>query len=119
MAQYVDGYVIPIKKKNVKAYKKMATLGCKVWMEHGAVQYYECIGENLTSKWGLGFPKMLKLKTDETVVFAYVVYKSKSDRNKVNKKVMTDPRMNIEGMEMPFDGKRFSVGGFSVLVSSK
>jgi uncharacterized protein YbaA (DUF1428 family) len=119
MAKYVDGYIIPIKKKNVKAYKKMATLGCKVWMDHGALDYYECVGENLKSEWGMGFTKMCKLKPDETVIFAYVVYKSKADRKKINAKVMDDPRMHIEGMTMPFDGKRFCVGGFDVLVSSK
>lgn len=119
MAKYVDGYIIPIKKKNVKAYKKMAALGCKVWMDHGALDYYECVGENLKSEWGMGFTKMCKLKPDETVIFAYVVYKSKADRKKINAKVMDDPRMHIEGMTMPFDGKRFCVGGFDVLVSSK
>lgn len=119
MAKYVDGFVIPIKKKNVKTYKKMATLGCKIWMEHGALDYYECIGEMLDVKWGLTFPKMCKLKPDETVIFAFVVYKSKAHRNQVNKKVHADPRMDMEGMEMPFDMKRFAVGGFSVLVEAK
>lgn len=120
MARYVDGYVIPIKKKNVKAYKKMAAIGCKVWMEHGALDYYECEGAKLDSPWGLPFTKLCKLKADETVIFAFVIYKSKAHRNSVTKKVHADPRMKPENFtSMPFDMKRFSVGEFSVLVSSK
>lgn len=116
MSNYVDGFVIPIKKKNIKAYKKMAMLGCKVWREYGALDYYECIGESLKAEWGMGFQKMCKLKSDETVIFSYIVYKSKSDRNKINAKVMSDPRMKMDGMKMPFDTKRFAMGGFKVLV---
>ncbi len=119
MAKYVDGFVIPIKKKNVKAYKKMASLGCKIWMEHGALDYYECVGEMLNVQWGLTFPKMCKLKADETVIFAFVVYKSKAHRNQVNKKVHSDPRMDMDGVKMPFEMKRFAVGGFSVMVTAK
>lgn len=119
MAKYIDGFVIPIKKANLKAYKKMALLGCKIWMEHGALDYYESVGENLSVPWGLTFPKMCKLKADETVIFAFVIYKSKSHRNQVVKKVEKDPRMNMEGMKMPFDMKRFAVGGFTVLVEPK
>lgn len=117
MAQYVDGYLIPVKKKNLKAYKKMATLGCKLWMEHGALFFYECSGDEVKSKWGIPFQKLCKLKADETVVFSFIVYKSKAHRNQVNKKVHSDPRMNETHMEMPFDMKRFSVGGFKVMVS--
>jgi uncharacterized protein YbaA (DUF1428 family) len=116
MAQYVDGFVIPIKKKNVKIYKKMAALGCKMWMKHGALDYYECIGDDLKVEWGLTFPKMCKLKAGETAIFAYIVFKSKAHRNKVNAAVMKDPGMNMEGMKMPFDMKRFAVGGFKVLI---
>lgn len=118
MSRYVDGYVIPIKKKNVKAYKKMATLGCKIWMEHGALDYYECVGDVLKVPWGLTFPKMCKLKSDETMIFAFIVYKSKAHRKQVNDKVMKDPRMNMEGVKMPFDMKRFANGGFKVLVQA-
>ncbi|RYZ86886.1 MAG: DUF1428 domain-containing protein, partial [Proteobacteria bacterium] len=96
MAKYVDGFVIPLKKKNLGAYKKQATLGCKVWMEHGALDYYECAGDDF-SEWGLGFKKLCKLKSDETVMFSFIVYKSKAHRNQVNKKVMADPRMKMEG----------------------
>ncbi len=113
---YIDGYLIPIKKKKVAAYKKMAMLGKKIWMEHGAVQYFESVGTKLDNPWGLGFKKMCKLKADETVIFAFVIYKSKAQRDKVTKKVMTDPRMKMEGFEMPFDMKRFSSGEFKVIV---
>ncbi len=121
MAKYVDGYVIPIKKTKVKAYKKLATLGRKVWMEHGALDYYECVGDALDSKWGLPFKKLCKLKANETVVFAFVVYKSKAARNRINAKVLEDPRMQPKPgkkLAMPFDLKRFSTGGFTALVST-
>ncbi len=116
MSYYVDGYVIPIKKKNVKAYKKMAALGCKMWMKCGALDYYETIGDDLKVKWGLTFPKMCKLKKDETVVFAYVVYRNKAHRNKVNKKVMKEMAAHADKMVTPFSLDRFAYGGFKVLV---
>lgn len=120
MATYVDGYLIPIKKKDIKAYKKMATLGCKAWMKHGALDYYECVGDDLNSKWGLPFPKLCKLKPNETVVFAFIVYKSKAHRNQVNKKVHKEmAAMEPQMTSMPFDMKRFSVGGFKTLVSAR
>lgn len=120
MSRFVDGFVIPLKKKNVKAYKKMAALGCKVWMDHGALDYYECIGSDLKSPWGAPFPKVYKLKSDETLVFAFVVYKSKAHRDRVNAKVHKDPRMQMDpSTPMPFDMKRFSVGGFEVAVRAK
>ncbi len=121
MARYVDGFIIPIKKKNVKDYKKMAKLGCKVWMEHGAIEYYECVGDVMNNPWGFPFIKFAKLKSDETVIFAWIVYKSKAHRDSVNKKVMSDNRMapeNLKGKKMPFDMKRFTTGGFKVLVSA-
>ena len=120
MSRYVDGYVVPIKKKHVALYKKMATLGCKVWMEHGALDYYECIGDDLKSPWGIPFPRLCQLKSDETVVFAFVVYKSKAHRDRIVKKVHKDPRMAPEKFpKMPFDVKRFSTGGFKTLVRAK
>lgn len=112
---YVDGYVIPIKKKNINKYRKMAKMGCKLWMKHGALDYYECAGDDLNTEWGLTFPKMCKLKAGETVIFAFIVYKSKAHRNKVNAKVMSDPSMHGEHPEMPFDMKRFVMGGFKVI----
>jgi uncharacterized protein YbaA (DUF1428 family) len=123
MATYVDGYVIPIKKANVKEYKKMASLGCKVWMEYGALDYFECIGDDLHAKWGLPFTKLCKLKPNETAIFAFIVYKSKADRNRINKAVMMDPRMTPPAkgkkkVDMPFDMRRFAMGGFKTLVQA-
>lgn len=119
MSQYVDGFVIPIKRKNIKAYKKMAALGCKIWMKHGALGYYECIADDFV-KYGVGFKKMCKLKSGETVIFAYIIYKSKSHRDQVNKKVMADPKMKMDpNMKMPFDTKKFAMAGCKVLVKSK
>lgn len=119
MSQYVDGYVIPIKKTKVKAYRKLATLGCKMWMKHGALDYYECVGDEIKVPFGLTFPRMCKLKPDETVIFAFVVYKSKAHRNRVNAKVMKDPGMNTDVSKMPFSVKRFASGGFKVIVKAK
>lgn len=119
---YVDGFVIPVKKKNLPAYKKMATMGRNLWMKHGAIDYKECVGDDLQPK-GIKFtfPKMAKIKSDETVVFSYITYKSKAHRDAVNKKVMSDPAMNdpkYANMPMPFDMKRFAVAGFKVIVSA-
>lgn len=120
MAHYVDGFVIPVKKKNLKAYLKMAKLGCKIWMEYGALDYYECVGDDINNKWGTPFPKLCNLKADETVVFAFIVFKSKAHRNQVNKKVHADPRMSEDAFPvMPFDMKRMTVGGFKSIVSAK
>jgi uncharacterized protein YbaA (DUF1428 family) len=117
MSHYVDGFVIPIRKSRVGEYRKMANLGCKLWMEYGALAYYETIGDDYP-KWGVTFPKLCKLKTGETVIFAFIIFKSKAHRNSVNAKVMKDPRMNMEGMKMPFDMKRFAVAGCKTLVSA-
>ena len=119
MAKYVDGYVIPIPKKNIKTYRKMAQMGCKAWMKHGALDYYECVGDDIKTKWGLGFPAMCKLKPGETVVFAYVVFRDKAHRNKVNAKVIKEMQAMSDNMPMPFDMKRFSMGGFKVLVAAE
>lgn len=113
---YVDGFVIPVPKRNVAAYKKMATLGRKMWMKHGALQYFECAGDDLDIAHGLSFPKGIRVKPGETVVFAFIVFKSKAHRNAVNKKVMTDPAMAVGPQKMPFDMKRMMYGGFKTLV---
>lgn len=118
MAHYVDAYVIPIKKKNVSKYKKMAEYGCKAWMKHGALSYYECIGDDFIEH-GMGFKKMCKLKADETFVFAFVVYESKSHREKVNKKVHAEMGAMFSDMKMPFDMKKFAMAGCKTLVHSK
>ena len=113
---YVDGYILPVPKKNLRAYKRMAKLGRNIWTKHGALDYKECAGDDLVSKWGKSFTQMMKLKRGETVVFAYIVYKSRAHRNQVNKKVMKD--MNAMGApkDMPFDMKRMVYGGFKTLV---
>lgn len=118
MAHYVDGFVIPIKRRNTQAYKKMAQWGCRVWMKHGALSYYECVADDF-SKHGLGFKKMCKLKADETVVFAFIVYKSKAHRNQVNKKVMKEMALVEWPNKMPFDLKRFSMAGCKAIVQAK
>ncbi|MGH9308020.1 MAG: DUF1428 domain-containing protein, partial [Vicinamibacterales bacterium] len=103
-------------KKNLQAYKKISTPAGKVWLEHGALEYRECVGDDLQVKFGLPFPKQMKLEPGETVVFSWIVYKSKAHRDRVNARVMKDPRMQMERTPMPFDGKRMAYGGFTVLV---
>ncbi len=117
MAQYVEGFVIPIKRKNMKSYKKMAKWGRKAWMKHGALSYYESVMEDFP-KYGLGFKKMCKLKAGETAIFAFIVYKSKSHRNKVFKGVEKEMDKFKDAPEMPFDMKRFSMAGCKVIVRS-
>lgn len=114
--RYVDGFVLTVPKKNLAAYRRMATKAGKIWREHGALEYMEAAGDDLAVKFGLPFPKMTKPKKGETVVFSYIVYKSKADRNKVNAKVMKDPRLHMDAKAMPFDPKRMAYGGFKALV---
>ena len=119
MARYVDGYVLPLPKRNVAAYKKMAKLASKVWKDHGALEYRECIGEDLNTPCGVSFAKLAKCKKGETVVFAYVVYRSRADRDRVNGKVMTDPRLaKMMKGKPPFDMNRMSFSGFDTLVEA-
>jgi uncharacterized protein YbaA (DUF1428 family) len=119
MPTYVDGFVIPLPKKRLGEYKKMAALAAKVWIEHGALSYRECIGEDMKVKFGLPFPKLAKTKPTETVVFAWIEYKSRAHRDKVNSKVMTDERMlaACDPKNPPFDLKKMAYGGFEVIVS--
>lgn len=116
--KYVDGFVIPVPTKNLAAYAAISKKAGKVWMEHGALEYRECSGEDLKIKGMLPFPKMTKAKAGETVVFSWIVYKSRAHRDKVNKKVMADPRLAsmMNPKEMPFDVKRMAYGGFEVFV---
>lgn len=117
--QYVDGFVLPVPKKNLKTYARIAAAAAKVWREHGALEYRECVGEDLAVKFGVPFPKQIKTKPGETVVFSWIVYKSRAHRDKVNAKVMKDPRITgMMGEEMPFDCKRMLYGGFEVLVEA-
>ena len=119
-AQYVDGFVIPVPKRKIAEYRRMAQIGCKVWMRHGALDYRECMGDDLKVKCGPGFPRGIKLKPGETVVFSYIVYKSRAHRDKVNAAVMKDPELcaEIDINKMPFDWKRMLFGGFETLVGS-
>ena len=117
---YVDGYVIPIKKSKVKVYRKIATAAGKDWRDHGALDYKECVGEDLFVKGCGSIATMYRMKKDETIVFAYVLYKSRAHRDKVNAKVMKDPRIaNVDFGAMPFDMKRMTMGGFDVIVDYK
>jgi uncharacterized protein YbaA (DUF1428 family) len=116
--RYVDGYVLPVPKKKLKAYLRMAQLGKKTWRKHGALDYKECVGDDLKVKWGTTFSRMMKLKPGETVVFSYIVFKSRAHRDRVNARVMKD--MEKAGMptDMPFDVKRMVYGGFKVSVGT-
>ncbi len=120
MPKYVDGYVLPVPKKNLTAYRRMAQKAAKVWRDHGALEVYECAGEDLNVKWGIPFPKLMKPKSGETVVFSFIIFKSRRDRDRVNAKVLKDPRINEacpDPKDMPFDCKRMVYGGFTAMVS--
>src|SRR5688500_20157158 len=109
---YVDGYVLPIPKKHLKAYRRMAALGRKAWLKHGAVDYKECAGDDLAAKWGTPFTRMMKLKPGETAIFAYIVFKSRAHRDRVNAKVSTAMEaMGGVPKDMHFDMKRMETGG--------
>jgi uncharacterized protein YbaA (DUF1428 family) len=118
MPKYVDGFVIPVPKKKLAAYARIAKQACKIWLEHGALDYQECVGDDLAIKFCTPFPKGIEAKAGETIVFAYIVYKSRAHRDKVNAKVMKDPRIANLGApkDLPFDGKRMLYGGFKVFV---
>jgi uncharacterized protein YbaA (DUF1428 family) len=114
---YVDGFLIPIARKNLAAYKRMAVAASKIWMEYGAVEYRECVGEDLKATFGAPFGAAAGAKKGETVVFSWVVYKNKKQRDAVNKKIMKDPRIaDMMKGKPPFDCKRMCYGGFEVLV---
>jgi uncharacterized protein YbaA (DUF1428 family) len=115
---YVDGFVVPVPKKNLAKYKKMATLAAKVWKEHGALEYVECVEDDVKPGKVTSFPQSVKAKKGEIVVFAYVIYKSRKHRDAVNKKVMADKRMQMDPKKFPFDGARMFWGGFKPLVSA-
>lgn len=118
MAKYVDGFVLPVPEKNLPAYRRMAKKAGKIWREHGALEFRECVGDDVKMGKITSFPQSVKLKPDETVVFSWIVYKSRAHRDSVNAKVMKDPRMAkmMDPKSMPFDGKRMVYGGFKVLV---
>ena len=111
---YVDGFVIPVPKKKLATYRRMATMGKKAWLKHGALDYKECVGDDLAAQWGTPFTRLLKLKPGETAVFAYIVFKSRAHRDRVNAKVMKE--MGDVPKDMPFDVKRMAYGGFKTIV---
>jgi uncharacterized protein YbaA (DUF1428 family) len=117
---YVDGFVLPVPVKNLRAYRRMAQLAGKVWREHGALDYREFVADDVkVGKW-TSFPRSVKLKRGETVVFSWIVYKSRDHRDRVNAKVMKDKRLAkmMDLKAMPFDGKRMIYGGFKILVEA-
>ena len=118
MAHYVDGFVLPVPKKNLAAYRRMARKAGKVWREHGALEYRECVADDVKPGKITSFPQSVKLKPDETVVFSWIVYKSRKHRDSVNAKVMKDPRLAdmMDPKALPFDGMRMFWGGFKVLI---
>jgi uncharacterized protein YbaA (DUF1428 family) len=115
MPQYVDGFVLPVPKDKVDAYRRIARKAGKVWREHGALGYHECVADDVDAGKVTSFPRSVKAKPDETVVFAWIVYKSRAHRDRVNAKVMADRRITGGG-EMPFDTKRMFWGGFREIV---
>ena len=117
---YVDGFVVPVPTKNLAAYRRMASLAGKIWREHGALEYIECLADDVKPGKYTSFPQSVKLKRGETVVFSWIVYKSRKDRDRVNAKVMKDPRLAamMNPKALPFDGKRMFWGGFKVMVNA-
>jgi uncharacterized protein YbaA (DUF1428 family) len=118
--RYVDGFVAPVPKRNLKAYRSLAQKAAKVWRDHGALEYIECVADDVKpGKW-TSFPRSVKLKAGETVVFSYIVYKSRAHRDRVNAKAMKDARLAdmMNPKAMPFDGKRMFWGGFKVMVDA-
>lgn len=120
MAHYIDGFVLPVPKKNLDAYRRMAQKAGKVWRDHGAVEFRECVGDDLNVKMGTPFPRGIKTKPGETVLFSYIVFKSRAHRDRVNARVMKDPRLAkmMDSKAMPFDWKRMLYGGFKTIVEA-
>lgn len=116
--RYVDGFVVPVPEKNLKLYSNIAKKAGKIWKEHGALEYIEAVGDDLQNSWGVPFTKAAKLKPGEVPFFSFIVYKSRADRDRINKKIMNDPRIKkmMEGGPMPFEVKRMVYGGFKVVV---
>ena len=120
MALYVDGFVVPVPSDKLDLYKKHARKAAKVWREHGALEVRECLADDVKPGKTTSFPQSVKLKDGEVVVFSYIVYKSRRDRDRINKLVMADPRLAdmVSGKDMPFDGKRMFWGGFKTIVQA-
>jgi len=115
---YVDGFVVPVPKKSIDAYKELAGKAGQIWKEHGALEYVECIADDVKPGKVTSFPQSVNLKDDEIVVFSWIVYKSREDRDRVMAAVMSDPRLKMDPKTMPFDAQRMFFGGFKVLLAS-
>jgi uncharacterized protein YbaA (DUF1428 family) len=113
---YVDGFIVPVPKDNLAAYKKMSRKAGKLWREHGALAYVEAVGDDVKPGKQTSFPQSVKLKDDEVVVFSWIVYASKRERDRINKAVMADPRLKMDPNAMPFDAKRMIFGGFKPML---
>ena len=120
MAHYVDGFVVPVPLDKVDAYREMAAKAAAVWREHGALQVWECVGDDVKPGKVTSFPQAVQLKDNETVVFSWIVYNTREDRDRINEKVMADPRLKemMDPKSMPFDGMRMFWGGFRSLVEA-
>jgi uncharacterized protein YbaA (DUF1428 family) len=120
MARYIDGFVVPVPRRKVAAYRRMAQQAARVWQDHGALEYKECLLDDPASTFALPFPKGIKAKAGETVVFSWIAYKSRAHRDRVNTRVMKDPRLAAmcDPQDMPFDCKRMLYGGFKTIVES-
>ena len=118
MARYVDGFVLPVPKKSLEAYRAIARKAGKIWREHGALDYVEAVADDVKPGKLTSFPQSVKLKAGEVVVFSYIVFKSRAHRDRVNKKVMADPRLHMDPEAMPFDVKRMIYGGFKTIVEA-
>ena len=118
MARYVDGYVLPVPKKNLEAYRRLARKAGRIWREHGALEFRECVGDDLNVKMGVPFPRRIRLKPGETVLFSWIMFTSRAHRDRVNARVMKDPRLAkmMDPKAMPFDPTRMVCGGFKILV---
>lgn len=113
---YVDGFVVPVPKSKLAQYRRLARKAGRIWREHGALHYVECVGDDVQPGKVTSFPQAVKLKPDEVVVFSWIVYASRRERDRVNKKVMTDPRLAMDPKTMPFDAKRMFWGGFKPMI---
>jgi uncharacterized protein YbaA (DUF1428 family) len=120
MAKYVDGFIVPVPKRKLEAYRSLARRAAKVWREHGALEYHEFVADDVKVGKRTSFPRSVKLKPGETVVFSWIVYKSRAHRDRVNAKVVKDPRLAdmMDPKSLPFDGKRMIYGGFKRLLEA-
>lgn len=117
-ARYVDGFVLPVPKRKIEAYRQLARKAGKIWIEHGALEFRECVGDDLNVKMAIPFPQKIKPKPGETIMFSWIAFKSRAHRDSVNAKVINDPRLaEMDTKSMPFDPKRMLYGGFKILVS--